>query len=272
MKKFFHKCLISMGLLLLLALLMPNSSVKAAENDYRLITKSITLVKGKSFALRFYNLENAKATLTFKSDDPEIASVTDDGIIIANRVGNTVVTATIKVDDTVTSLTCNVMVGPPAFSVKIAKSRIIIGVDEASFLDIILKPSNTFESAKYSSYDSSVASVSPGGRIKGKKFGLTYVFALIEAVDGNGERKYDRCTVIVTAPEDAHLLTNYFNEHPELYLIPEADLTSFLDSFFNDSNNASSTTSLVDNLNRCLDEKFDLTKLRKAFADSLARM
>lgn len=269
MKKFFHKCLISMGLLLLLALLMPNSSAKAADTDYRLITKSITLVKGKSFALRFYNLENAKAT--FKSDDPEIASVTEDGIIIANKVGNTVVTATIK-DATVTTLTCDVMVGPPAFSVKIAKSRIIIGVDETSFLDVILKPSNTFESAKYSSYDSNIASVSPGGRIKGKKFGLTYVFAQIEAVDANGERKYDRCTVIVTAPEDAPLLTNYFNEHPEFYLIPEADLISFLDAFFNDSNNASSTTSLVDNLNRCLDEKFDLAKLRKALADSLTKM
>lgn len=270
MKRFFHKCLISLGLVLLLALLIPNTSVSAADADYRLITKSITLVKGKSFALKIYNLENAKAT--FKSDDPEIASVTEDGIIIANKVGSTVVTATIKDSSGVTSLTCDVMVGPPAVSVKITKSRIVIGIDEAKFLNVILKPSNTFESAKFSSYDPSIVSVSPGGRITGKKFGLTYVFAQIEAVDLFGNRKYDSCTVIVTAPEDVSLLTDYFNAHPELDLISDAELTKALDEFFNDSKNVSSGTSLTENLNRCLEDKFDLAKLRKIREDSLSKI
>jgi hypothetical protein len=283
-KKLLCKCLISLGMLLLFALFIPftglfvNTANAAAidtgkSEDYRLNLKSVTLVKGKSFTLKAYNLsENAK--VNFKSDDQEIASVSGDGVITANKVGNTIITVTIKDGANVAPpLTCDVLVGPPAFSIKITKSRIIIGLKSTDyFLDVILKPSNTVEFAKFSSYDSSIVSVSTGGRINPKKIGLTYLFAEIEATDLNGKSKYDTCTVIVTAQEDAALLETYFSDHPELDMIPKDDLTKSLDEFFNVKYDPTSGTSLVNSLNRYLDDTYKLAELRAARDAALAKI
>jgi uncharacterized protein YjdB len=239
------------------------------KNDYRLNLRSITLVKGKSFTLRAYNLgENAK--VNFKSDDQEIASVSEDGVITANKVGVTVITATIKDGSSTTPLTCDIIVGPPAFSIKLTKSRIIIGIDKTDFLNVILKPSNTVEDARFSSYDSSIVSVSTGGRITAKKFGLTYVFAEIECTYTDGIRKFSACTVIVTKQEDAPLLEQYFNDHPELNLIAESELAKALEEFFNTKYDG--TASLIDSLDRYLNDLFKLDELRKARDAELSKI
>jgi uncharacterized protein YjdB len=273
-KKFLRKCLITLGLFLFFTLLIPLSpyNVKTAQagsisstdkdkNDrYRLNLRSITLVKGKSFTLKVYNLsDNAK--VNFKSDDSEIASVSDDGSITANQVGSTIITVTIKDGNDSTSLTCDITVGPPAFSVKITKSRIILGLDESDLLRVILKPSNTAEVARFSSYDPDIASISIGGRVTAKKLGLTYLFAEIDATNYDGSRKFAVCTVIITKTEDAPLLEDYFNNHPELDLITESDLTNALEEFFN-GRSEEAKTPLVEALNKYLDKKFDLSALR----------
>ena len=97
-KKFLCKCIISLGLLLFFTFLphimqTPVSIAQASEiekeknNEYRLNLRSITLVNGKSFTLRVYNLENdAKVN---RSANPEIASVNEDGTITGNKVGST---------------------------------------------------------------------------------------------------------------------------------------------------------------------------------------
>lgn len=272
-KKFFHNSLITIGLFLLLTVLLPPIMAKAAgPDDYRLNTKSIALVKGKSFALKVYNSDNAK--VNFKSDDQEIASVTDDGIIIAYKVGATVVTATIKDGvNNPTTLTCDVQVGPQAFSVKITKSRIVIGIKDSSFLNVILKPSNTFEDAKFFSNDPTIASVSPGGRVTANKFGFTNVFAMIDASDINGIRKYDTCSVIAVNPEDVSSIETYFSDHPELDLVAQSDLDNELDKFFSNYNpDATTNTTLVNSLSRDLDNTFHLADLRKIYDSNLAKI
>ncbi len=281
-KKFFFKCFIVFGLLLIFTSLIPFtawnvSKVKAAsvevekEGDYKLNVKSIPLVKGKTYNLKVYNLnEGAKAI--YKSDDVEVASVSENGEITAIKVGVTKVTATVKNGAAITNLECEVTVGLPAFSVKLTKSRIILGLDKNDFLNVILKPSNTVENAKFSSYDSSIASVSPGGRISARKIGLTYVFAEIDATNSDNSRKYSRCTVIVTKQEDASTLESYLNNHPELDYIVEDDLNKALYEFFNSKYDATSSTSLTDSLNNYLDDKFDLDKLSAQRESDLAKL
>lgn len=278
-KRLLCKYFVTLGLLLFFTLFMPiapfHETIAQAGNldkeknyDYRLNLKSITLVKEKSFTLRVYNLgEGAK--VNFKSDDSEIASVNEDGLIKANKVGSTIITATIKDGLNSTSLTCDITVGPPAFSVKITKSRIILGLDKMDLLRVILKPSNTAEVARFSSYDSNIASVSIGGRVTAKKLGLTYLFAEIDAVDNDGSRKFAVCTIIITSPDNAPLLETYFNEHPELDLIPTADLSSALEEFFNGKPGDTGApiaqteeSSLIKSLNKFLDKKFNLDALR----------
>lgn len=248
-------------------MLLPVTQAKAysindtKSEDYRLNVNSITLVKEKSFSLKVYNTsENAK--LSYKSNDTEIVSVSEDGIITANKVGTAIVTVIVKDGATPSSsLNCEVTVGLPAFSVKLTRSRIVIGLDKTDYLNVILKPSNTVEGAKFSSNNSSIVSVSSGGRITAKKVGLTYVFAEIDAVSADGRPKYSRCAVIVTSQTDAALLENYFNDHPELDSINEDDLIKALDEYFNTKYEPSSA-SFISSLDRFLDDKFNLSDLR----------
>jgi hypothetical protein len=281
--KSFRKCLTMLGLFLFLAVIGPVAVFPATvaqastpgsdkdKNDYRLNLKSITLVKGKTFTLKAYNL-NEKAKINFKSDDQEIASVSEDGLITANKVGNTIITATIKDGSGSTSLACDVTVGPPAVSIKWTQSRIILGIDNVDTLRVILKPSNTAEDARFSSFDPSLVSISTGGRVTARDYGMTFVFAGIDATDSDGMPKYATCSVIVTSQENAPLLEKYFNDHPELDLIPQESFTISLLKFFNSGSNNSESKSLVDSLKRYLNEEYDLEAYRKAWEEREAAL
>lgn len=255
-KNFFKKCLISLGLLLFFTFLphimqTPVSIAQASEiekeknNEYRLNLRSITLVNGKSFTLRVYNLEN-DAKVTFRSADPEIASVNDDGVFTANKVGTTTITATVRRGLNTTPLTCEVTVGPPAFSVKLTRSRLFIGLEQSFLLEVVMKPYNTAESPKFSSFDPTIASVSTGGRVTARSHGMTFVFAEIDATYQDGSRKFSTCSVIVTNPEDVPLLIDYFQQHPELNILSEVELTSALFDFFNSVEPVDTSASTTD--------------------------
>jgi hypothetical protein len=256
----------------------PLSVVRASEvekeknNEYRLNLKSITLVNGKSFTLKVYNLED-DAKVSFKSADPSIASVNENGTFKANKVGSTTITATVRRGSNSTSLTCDVKVGPPAFSVKMTRSIIILGQKQSALLEVIMKPSNTAELAKFSSFNSSIASVSSGGRVTAKRLGMTYIFAEIDAVNLDGSKKFASCSVIVTKPEEVTQLRKYFSNHLELSLISESDLSAALYEFFNSNNttesNSGSESSIVDNLDKFLNSKFNLENLKKTYQERL---
>ncbi len=298
MKKNLVKCFISLGLFLFLTVALPeltpdgvttayaNEVEKEKSDGYRLNLKSIIMVKGKTFPLplKVYNLgENAK--VSFKSADTEIASVSEDGTITAKMVGVTTITATIKDGLNTSSLTCEVTVGPPAFSIKMTQSRIILGVDGSDTIGIVMKPSNTAESARFSVHKAyeSVVSISPGGRVTGKKVGFTYLFAEIDALNVDGKNKFAYCSAIVVNADDVRPLQNYFNDHPELSLISEDSLNTALSEFFNNlpttteatttpapTPAAKTTNSLVEALDKFLAGKFDLAALRKEYAAKTA--
>jgi hypothetical protein len=279
-KRFLHKCFITLGLALFLTVMIPFapgdiSVAKASEvgkektEDYRLNLKSITLVKGKSFTLKVYNLSE-NASVTFKSADQEIASTNNDGTITASKVGTTVVTATIKDGASSSSLTCDVTVGPPAISVKWTQSRVILGIDNVDTLRVILKPSNTAEAARFSSYDSSIVTISSGARITAKKYGLTYLFAQI-GDETDGSYKFSTCYVIVTSKDNAPLLDTYFNEHPWLNLISEDDLVDVLDTFFNKEFDQTTSASLINSLDRYLNDNFDIKAYKATYEAAQAK-
>lgn len=281
-KKFLCKYMVFLGLLFsftFLSYILPVSgnAAMAAEigktekekNDYRLNLKSVTLVNGKSFILKVYNVED-DAKISYKSANPEIASVNDDGTVTANKVGTTTITTTIKRGLNSSSLTCDVTVGPPAFSIKMTRSMIILGLDQSDLLEVIMKPSNTAELAKFSSYNPSIASVSSGGRVTAKKIGMTYVFAEIDATNSDGNRKFASCKVIVCKPDDVTILKEYFSSHSELNLVSESSLSNALFEFFNSlhadgSSEVPTGDSLIEALNNHLNSIFNLTELKKKY-------
>ncbi len=273
------KCLITLGLILFITLLLPLTSYhvvtaqaasieKEVKDSYRLNLKSVTLVKGKSFNLKVYNL-GTNSKVSFKSDDAEVASVSDDGTITANKVGATIVTVTIKDGIDKTPLTCDVTVGPAAISVKWTQERAFVGTGNEDILKVIIKPDNTTEVARFSSYDSSIATVSSGGRLTAKKVGMTYLFAEIDATNLDGTRKFAVCTVFVTSPKDVPKLQEYFSTHSELNRIPSYDLNKALDEFFNGGSAEAAVTAedatesaLIKALDSFLEEKFKLSEIR----------
>ena len=290
-KNKFCKCLITLGLLLFITLLLPLSSYSVAtahaasidkevKNSYRLNLKSVTLVKGKTFTLKVYNL-GANSKVSFKSDDAEVASVSDDGTITANKVGTTTVTVTIRDGIDRTPLKCDVTVGPAAISVKWTQERAFVGLNNEDILKVIIKPDNTTEVARFSSYDSSIAAVSSGGRITAKKIGMTYLFAEIDATNLDGTRKFAICTVFVTDSKDAPLLSEYFSNRTELNRISNYDLNKALDEFFNGGSAEAAVTAegstesgLIKALDDYLEEKFKLSEIRakiKAELDALTK-
>ena len=291
MKKNLCKCLIALGLLLFITLLLPLTSfnvvtaqaagtVKETKNSYRLNLKSVTLVKGKSFTLKVYNL-GANSKVSFKSDDAEVASVSDDGTITANKVGATTVTVTIKDGIDRIALPCDVTVGPAAISVKWTQERAFVGLGNDDILKVIIKPDNTTEVARFSSYDTSIVGVSSGGRITAKKIGMTYLFAEIDAANLDGTRKFAICTVFVTNPKDSSLLEEYFSKRIELSRISNYDLNKALDEFFNGGSAESAVTAegsteseLIKALDNFLEDKFKLSEIRakiKAELDALTK-
>ena len=203
MKSFlWKKCLLALGMFLFFTVIFPipaignfavasASEVNEDQPDIKLNVKSKSLVKDTTFALKLYNITDTQK-VSFKSSDSSIATVDDQGVITAVDFGNTIIAVTVKDGiKTVSNLECEVTVGPPALSIKLTKSEITLNVGERTSLTAILKPNNTVEEARFISNDSSIASVSIGGRIYAKSVGVTYIFAYI----GNG--KYDMCKVTV---------------------------------------------------------------------------
>lgn len=163
----------------------------------KLNVTELSLVTGKTFALRLYNMtENQK--VRFKSDDTSIVSVSKTGKLTANKVGETTVTVTLRgtAPDEDTVFKCKVTVGPPAISIKLTLSEITLEVGKKKTLQAILKPNTTAESGVFTSLDSDIASVSATGRVEAKKIGFTYIISSIE--DGT----YDFCKVTVVEATD----------------------------------------------------------------------
>ncbi len=180
----YFRRLITLGLVLILALLLPlPGTVTTARADeaaeIKLNVNSQAIVKGKTFSLCVYNLSEEQ-TVSFRSMIPEIASVDETGLVTANAVGSTTIVATVtNSTETVAVLSCEIIVGPPAISVQFSTLELNMTIGQKLTLERIVQPLNTVESAKFSSYDAEIASVSAGGRVTAKAEGSTYIFAQI---------------------------------------------------------------------------------------------
>lgn len=198
----FKKCIITSGLLLLFSVCLPipyagntlvahASSVEENQSEIKLNVKNKSLVKDTTFALKIYNLDE-KHKVSYKTASSQIATIDEKGVITAVDFGTTIITVIVKDGSkTISSLECEVTVGPPALSVKLTKSEITLAIGKRTTLNAILKPNNTVEEAKFSSNDPTIATVNINGRVTAKAVGVTYIFASID----NG--KYDLCKVTV---------------------------------------------------------------------------
>lgn len=183
--KYYKKSFFIFGLILFLGVSFPFSNpitqVLANETqDIKLNVNSQTLVKGKTFSIYVYNLTEGQ-TATFVSSSPTIASVDEFGTVTANLVGTTTISVTIvENEESILTLPCEIKVGPPAISVQFSRLELSMMIGQKLTLERIILPLNTAETAKFSSYDTTVATVSAGGRVTARSEGSTYIFAQID--------------------------------------------------------------------------------------------
>ncbi len=239
MKKFFLKCIVVLCFVFFFALFSPegkfvpayakevsetadDSQAAEAQAEIKLRAKTKTLVKDTEYTLTVYNLSEDQKAI-FKSSDLEIATVDENGVVLGISNGTATITVTVKEGrKTITTLTCEVTVGPPAINVKWTRTEIVLAEGGRTTLKTILLPFNTAESAKFYSADADIATVSSTGRITAKSVGTAYVFTLID----NG--KYDFCKVTVVDEDTYQQLLEDPNFTPELLeptSEPESDLT-----------------------------------------------
>lgn len=253
----YFRRLITLGLVLILVLLLPlPGTVATARADeaaeIKLNVNSQAIVKGKTFSLCVYNLSEEQ-TVSFRSMIPEIASVDETGLVTANAVGSTTIVATVTNSaETVAVLSCEIIVGPPAISVQFSTLELNMIIGQKLTLERIVQPLNTVESAKFSSYDAEIASVSTGGRVTAKAEGSTYIFAQIN----NG--RFAVCKVYIypdnsMLPAELSALSEDGTEEPlarevtdPVLTNTEVDFETFLKNLNGEGNDAEGTDNGTD--------------------------
>lgn len=195
-QKSLFKGIITLVLLLFvgfLSLSVAPATAYAGTPEPKLNVKSKDIVKGKDYALKVYNLTETQ-TVTFTSEDDQIASVDETGLVTALSIGTTVVTAVIEDTESElpVELQCKITVGPPAIFVKLSRQETEMVVGQRALMYWLVSPFNTVEVPKFSSSAPEVASVSAGGIVTARAEGTAYIFAQID----NG--LFDVCCITVT--------------------------------------------------------------------------
>ncbi len=108
------------------------------------------------------------------SSDDSIATVNDDGVITALRIGDAIITATTTSGKTAQ---CRVTVNQPATSIKLNKTAIITYVGSTYQLSSTMLPFDTTDTVTWSSSSTSYATVSNTGLITGVRAGTTTITA-----------------------------------------------------------------------------------------------
>ena len=226
--KDYLKGLFIFGLILFLGVSFPVNDVLTAyadeTQDIKLNVNSQTIVKGKSFSLYVYNL-NEGQEVSYVSSSPAIASVDENGVITGYLVGSSTILVTVtEGENTVVHLSCDIKVGPPAISVQFSRLELSMIVGQKLTLERIVQPLTAVEAPKFSSYNKTIASVSAGGRVTAKTEGATYIFAQLD----NG--RFAVCKVYVY-PEGTVLEVEEAPEVPATDTLPEETPMEISDPF-----------------------------------------
>lgn len=145
--------------------------------EFSLSPSTREIAVGKTFKLKKVTKpENAKKTAEWSTSNSSIATVDATGKVTAKRIGSCTITCTLtKYNQTAR---CKVKVAKLKSSVSIDKKNIRIGVGQTYRLKKTVKSNNTsLPKVTWKSANKRVATVSSGGKITGKKVGLTKITA-----------------------------------------------------------------------------------------------
>ena len=121
-------------------------------------------------------------SVTWKSENEEVATVSEDGTVVATGIGETVITAISNSNPTLTDR-CTVTVLPPlATSITLDRSTLEMETEDTAALQAIILPAEAVQTVDFSSSAPDVASVDENGTVTALSPGTAVIIA--STVDG----------------------------------------------------------------------------------------
>lgn len=149
----------------------------------------------RGFAPSFNPYNATDKDLTWRSSNPEIASVDNNGNVTALKYGQTQITATTK--DGLHSSSFTLDVYEHVSSIELQKSlTLVVGANEK--LSVSLLPNGTYEKIEWESSNNDIATVDNNGNVKGVSKGTCTITAT--AIDGGHTAE---CLVTVVQPVES---------------------------------------------------------------------
>lgn len=184
--------------LVMMLLVMPLQSILAAAEPTCTVSKCTVYVGGSNYQIAFKNLA-AKATVTYKSSNAKIASVTAKGVIKPVAKGSATVTITIKQNKKTYTRKITVTVAEPAL--KETKKTLYVGGDnyKIAFKNNAAKPTISYKSS-----NTKIARVTTAGVIKPVAAGSAKITVTIK----QGGKTFTRTIAITVAKPSVKITTN----------------------------------------------------------------
>lgn len=151
-------------------------TVNAKLTGIKVTPAKVTVEKGQTANLSVAYLPadtTDEKAVTWKSENENVATVDENGVVTAVAGGTTKIVATATANDKITAV-CEVKVPIHTESIELNKTEIIgLRKGDTEKLTVSFKPANTEDSkeVKWTSSDSTVASVDKNGVVKGLKEG-----------------------------------------------------------------------------------------------------
>lgn len=161
-------------------------------------TASVTLGKTMTLKATAYPKTATTRTVSWKSSNKKIATVSSKGLVTAKAIGKAVITATTK-DGTGKKATCTVNVVPPkdakVTSLKFDKDSLVVAIGNPVKNVAHVEPYYAANpKVAYRSDDPEIATVGSDGTVSGISEGITMITA--SAQDGSGVKKTYQVTVV----------------------------------------------------------------------------
>jgi len=172
-------------------------TVKQKVTKITLNKTSITLEKSKSKTLKA-TIAPSDATdkgIKWTTSDSSVVSVSQSGVITAEKKGTAIIEATAK-DGSKETASCKVTVrNKLVTSVKLKSTSRTLGIGQTYKIEVkSISPSNAdIKTVSYTSSDKDIASVSSAGKITAKKIGTCTI--TVKAKDGSGKTATFKVTV-----------------------------------------------------------------------------
>ena len=156
-----------------------------------------TIDKGEKFLI-IPNVEPIDATdktVTYTSSDPEVATVSDNGIVTGITGGTAIIV--VQTNERGLIASCQITVNEAATSVEIIDPTTLINNGDAKQLSVeVLPETASNKTVNWYTSNASVITVDSSGRIEGVGYGTATISAI--AADGSGA--YDTVNIMVIRP------------------------------------------------------------------------